>query len=225
MLQSSPIRLASPKSVIYGSSWAVDEDVRRLDIPVEDHPLMGVVHRAGDLGDQARRGSRIVLEARNMLGQVTALDQLHAEVGLIVLLVDLIDRNDMRVVEIGDRSGLAPESVEKVVARQRARPDHLDGHQAIELFLTHPIHDPHAAASDFLEQLVLTQVTRCSTGETRRCRFGLGQRDQGAACGRIRRRYSPDPCRGEHVPEEASSVGAGIAASGAAKPDGSAPSP
>ena len=58
-----------------------------------------------------------------MLGQVTALGQLHAEVGLIVLVVDFSeDGNDMRVVEIGDRSGLAPESVDKVVATPASRP-------------------------------------------------------------------------------------------------------
>ena len=98
-----------------------------------------------------------------MPGQVPTLDQLHAEVGLVVFLADLVDRDDVRVVELGDRLGLVPEAAEIVRAGQRTGPDQLEGHQAIELVLTRPIDDPHAAPGDFLEELILTQEAGEST--------------------------------------------------------------
>ena len=50
-----------------------------------------------------------------------AVDQLHAEVVPAVVLADLVDRHDLRVVQVGDRLGLVAEPADFVVARPRAR--------------------------------------------------------------------------------------------------------
>ena len=62
-----------------------------------------------------------------MSGQVSSFDQLHAEVRLIVLLADLVDRDDVRVVKVGDRLGIVPEAPEIVIARERTGANQLDG--------------------------------------------------------------------------------------------------
>jgi hypothetical protein len=142
---------------------------------MQDRPLVGVVHGAGDLGHQLGDGARVILEPRDVPGQVSPLDELHAEVRLIVLLADLVDRDDMGVIELGDRLGLVPKAAEIVRAGQGTSPDQFDGHQAIELVLTRPIDNSHATPCDLLEELVLTQESGESTRGTGRRRVGLPQ--------------------------------------------------
>ncbi len=76
----------------------VEQDIRRFDIPMQDRPLMSVMEGAGDLGHQCSHCARVVLQARDVSGQVPTLNELHAEIGLIVLLADFVDRDDVRVV-------------------------------------------------------------------------------------------------------------------------------
>ena len=109
----------------------VEQDVGRLEVAVQDAPLVGVVHRLGRLGHQPRpRPSGRPCTVGEPVGEAAALDQLHAEVVLAVVLADLVDRHDVRVVERGDRLGLVPEPPQLVVAGQLAGPDHLEGDRA-----------------------------------------------------------------------------------------------
>ena len=58
-LQSASIRLARPKSVTCGLAAAIEQDVRWLQVAVEDATLVGVVHGLGDRTQSAAapRGS------------------------------------------------------------------------------------------------------------------------------------------------------------------------
>ena len=56
---SPSIRLASPKSVTCGRPSRVEQDVRRLEVAVQDAPLVGVVDRPGDRRHQPGRGPRV----------------------------------------------------------------------------------------------------------------------------------------------------------------------
>jgi hypothetical protein len=58
----------------------VEQDVGRLEVVVEDAALVGVVDGPGHGGQQRRGGARVGGEAAEVLGEVAALDQLHAEV-------------------------------------------------------------------------------------------------------------------------------------------------
>ena len=64
--------------------------------------------------------------------QAAAVDELHAEVVLAVVLADLVDRHDARVVEQGDGLGLVLEPAQLVVAGQDAGLDHLEGDGPVE---------------------------------------------------------------------------------------------
>ena len=77
----------------------VEQDVGRLEVAVEDAALVGVVDgpAASATSRAAARGS--FCEAVEPLGEAAALDQLHAEVVLALVLADLVDRHDVGVVE------------------------------------------------------------------------------------------------------------------------------
>ena len=79
---SPSTRLARPKSVTCGSPLAVEQDVGRLEVAVQDAALVGVVHRpraplATSRRAPCRRRSRAI--AARQLAEAAALDQLHAK--------------------------------------------------------------------------------------------------------------------------------------------------
>src|SRR5207249_3485577 len=69
---------------------AVEEDVAGLEVAVEDAALVGVVDRAGNPGQKIGSGPRDADEPRNLLRQIAALDQLHAEIMLPLVRADLV---------------------------------------------------------------------------------------------------------------------------------------
>ena len=165
----------------------VDQDVGRLEVAVQDAPLVGVVHRLGRLGHQPRRGPRVVAVAVEPAGQAAAGDQLHAEVALAVVLADLVDRHDVGVVQRRDRLGLVLEPPELGVAGQNAGPDHLQGDRAVQADLPRLVDDPHAATAQLAADLVVAEGSCADTvagrppggialASDRRC-FVVGPRD------------------------------------------------
>ena len=69
---------------------------------------------------------------------------------LAVVLADLVDRHDARVVEQGDGLGLVLEPAQLVVVGQDAGLDHLEGDGPVEADLAGLVDDAHAAAAQLL---------------------------------------------------------------------------
>ena len=122
----------------------------------------GVVHRPGRRSATSRgrapRGSARSRPAS--AGQAAALDQLHREVRPAVVLADLVDRHDVRVVEAGRPPRPRPGSAARSLGRRRAAPARIifRATSRFEADLPGPVDDAHAAAGDLLEQLVVAEV-------------------------------------------------------------------
>ncbi len=138
-----------------GLAPLVEEDVGRLEVAVQDAALVRVVHRAGHLHHQLNKPTRCIAWA---LRQTPPLDELHAEEVLPLMLADLVDGHDVRVVEVGGVFGLGAEAAQLVGAGQGAVADHLEGHQAAQRQLPRPVDDAHAAARDFPQHLVIAEA-------------------------------------------------------------------
>ena len=82
--------------------------------------------------------------------EVVALDVRHDEVDEIVALFDGVDRNDVRVIQLGRGLGFAQESLTNVGAEAQLRRQDFDRDLAFESFVSRAIHDPHAATTDFV---------------------------------------------------------------------------
>jgi len=74
-------------------------------------------------------GQRMML---NHLGQVPPGHVIHAIVRLTVLLADLVDGHDVRVVQSGGGLGLGPETLEGVGVGELATQQHFDRDRSIE---------------------------------------------------------------------------------------------
>ncbi len=115
------------------SAVGVEEQVGRLDVPVDEPAAVGVVEPGGGLeADQDRllrseQGPGVVDLAEAAAGQ-----ELQHQVRLVVLLAPVVDLEDVGVVEGGHRSGLGPEPLEEVGVAGQRRVEDLDGHPSVE---------------------------------------------------------------------------------------------
>ena len=89
-----------------GLTVLVKQDVRRLQVAMEDTPLVGVMNRLGHLRQQSGRSQWIGGVITQLLVQARSIDQLHAEVAPFLVPTHLQDRHNVCVVEEGDGLGL-----------------------------------------------------------------------------------------------------------------------
>ena len=133
------------------SGLVVDDDVVRLDITVDDVAIVRVSERFGDFSQNATHlygwHWTVLLQAH---AEVVALDVRHDEVDEIVALFDGVDRNDVRVIQLGRGLGFAQESLTNVGAEAQLRRQHFDRDLALQPFVTRAVHDAHAATTHFV---------------------------------------------------------------------------
>ncbi len=117
--------------------------------------------------------------------QTGAVDELHGEVRSAIVLADVVDLDDVRMLQTRDRFGLGRETSPLAHAGVRAGDDRLDGDRAIQLHLSRPVDHAHAAASQLAHDFIAGQNwiaaaagNRWGRQLRRRCRAGgqiLGQ--------------------------------------------------
>src|SRR5262245_8357959 len=98
----------------------IEQDITGLQVTMQHPGLVGVMDRAGERGQQLRCGtsreqrgerrgglavqqhplSSLLSSLSNFPGQRPALEELHAEELLAVLLANLVNWNDVRVVQV-----------------------------------------------------------------------------------------------------------------------------
>ena len=106
-------------------AFLVEQDVARLEVAVDHAALVGIVDRVGHRGHQRGRLAGRQRPVGQPLRQALALDEAHREVVLALVLADLVDRHDARVVEVGRRLGLGVEPLDVGLVGKLAGEDHL----------------------------------------------------------------------------------------------------
>jgi hypothetical protein len=142
----------------------VEQDVGGLEVSVQDTPLMGMVDRPRDLGDEESRLARRTSEAVEDLVQARPFHELHGEVVPALELSDLVNRDDAGVVQVGDGLGLVPEAAHLVVVGPGPGADHLEGDRPIQAELSRPVDDPHASPAPHPPHLVVSDVADLGAG-------------------------------------------------------------
>ena len=133
---------------------AGQEDVRRLDVAVDDPTAVGHVHGPGQRLDDPRRVLDGLRFAGDPLRQAASLEELQREIRQAVVLADLEDLDDVGVVDGGDGAGLGLEASQVVRSCTGAGLDHLQRDQALEPEVPRLVHDPHAAGAQHAQDLV-----------------------------------------------------------------------
>jgi hypothetical protein len=134
---------------------------------MDDAPFVGMLHGAGQRQDELRRLPRRDGRTVQMLRQAAAADVLQRQIRAAVLLADLEDLHDARMLHLGDGFGFGAEAGQVLRAGVHARQHHLQRHQPIQAQLPRLIDDPHAAVADHLEDFEAGDVRQGGGGQRR----------------------------------------------------------
>lgn len=117
---------------------------------MDDAALVRVPERPRDFPHYpARDRRRERTRAPHALPQRLPVDKRHDEEHEIAMLFDQVNRNYVRVGELGGRARLTEEPFPHRRVAREVQWEELDGDRSIERDVTREEHDPHAAATDF----------------------------------------------------------------------------
>jgi len=93
--------------------------------------------------------------AGNAFPQRAALQILHRDERMALVLIDVVDRADVRVVERRCRAGFLSKAVQGVRILGQFPAQKLQGNEPAELRILGLIHDSHSAAADSLDDSIM----------------------------------------------------------------------
>ena len=128
-----------------------DQDVRRLDVSVDESAAVCGVERRRELLEQIDGPAwleRPLLEQN--LAQVGAGDVVHHEEQHSFVLAGVMDADDVGVVQRGGDPHLALESLAELLVLGQLGGEHLQRVDPVQRDVSRAVHDAHAAAADQL---------------------------------------------------------------------------
>ena len=131
-----------------------EHDVAGLQIAMDDARPVGSVESRRDLDRNGERLADRDRALRQPIGERLAFEVLHDEVGCPGLFADVVQRTDMRMVELGNRAGFAIEALTRLRVGRKGRWEDLDGDGAIEPRIAGFVHLSHSTRADQRQDLV-----------------------------------------------------------------------
>ncbi len=131
------------------------EDVRGLDVPMDDPLRVCGIQRVGDLDAQIEHRFDLQRLASDPVPERLPLQQFHGDEGSPIGLVNLVDRADVRVVQRGCSLSFPLEAAESLCVVGEFVGKELQGDVATELEVFRLVHHTHTAAADLAEDAVM----------------------------------------------------------------------
>ena len=147
--------LGQPEVHDLGLALRRDHDVGALDVAVDDALVMGLAQAGGHLAGDLQGLLRLQRSAPELVLERLAVHELHGDIGPVLVLADLVDGADVRVVQGRGGLGLDEETLFEVGRVHEVRRQELQGHRPLELEVLGLVDDPHAAVAELLDDLVL----------------------------------------------------------------------
>jgi hypothetical protein len=154
------MKRARPKSVTSGWPAASKTMFEGFQVAMQHAARVRMRDRARDAGDELRARAKIAAQPCDVLGEIAAFGELHAEPEVLALGADFVYRQNARMIETGHDFGLAPEAVARVLRPRPRRQQHLQRDRAPEIRLPCAVDDPCAAVRDRLDQPVTSDFAR-----------------------------------------------------------------
>ena len=133
-----------------------DENIRGLDVAVNDARAVRGIQRVGDF--DAEREQRLQLQAAmpgESLLQRGAFQILHRDEGAAVLLADVMNGADVGMIQRGGGSSLAAEPAQRLPVPSEFVGQELERDEAAEPGVLRFVNDTHSAAAKLLDDAVV----------------------------------------------------------------------
>ncbi len=152
----SPIRHFRQAEVEYLRLAAPgDENIRRLDVAVNDAAGVGSVERVGDFDAPVEQQIERHRTAFDAMFERLALEELHRDEVPAIGFVNFVDRADIRVIQGRGGAGLPLEPFERLPVLRQVFRQEFQRHQAAQLRVLGLVDDAHAAATELFENAVV----------------------------------------------------------------------
>ena len=132
-----------------------DENVRGLDVAVDDPLRMGRVERIGDLNRQTKQNISVDGLAGDEMLQRHPVEKLHDQEGVAILLPNFMNSADIGMIESGSRLRLPLEARQGWGVFDNLIGQKLQGHISVEGYVFCLVDHTHAATTEFLEDAVV----------------------------------------------------------------------
>src|SRR5208337_2729824 len=139
--------LGQAKIKNFGVAALSDKNVCRLNVAMDDALGVGGVERIGDLDAQQKQRVEFHGTVADEMLQRCAVEVLHDDVGLAVLLAYVVDGADIGMIEGGCGSSLAAEALERLAVSGYIFGEEFEGDEAVEAGVLGFVHDAHTAAA------------------------------------------------------------------------------
>ena len=124
-----------------------DQDVLRFDVTMDDTTAVSVAYTRADLHRDVYGLADFEMSTLpNERLEILAIHTLHYDVVLIIVLADVIDRDDVGVIQTGSGLCFTLETSQKSRVVDVCLSKDLHGHFAMEKHINASVHDGHAAS-------------------------------------------------------------------------------
>ena len=145
---------ARPKSHLHLTAL-VDEDVRGFDVAVDDALAVGRMQGIGDLDRNLEEGLGIQRAPRYPVLQRGAIQVLHHDEWLALVLSDLINRADVGMIRRRGGTRFAPEPLQALSVLNHVRREELERYETAKFYILCFVHDTHPAAAQLLDDAIV----------------------------------------------------------------------
>src|SRR3990172_4461158 len=146
----APVWVSCPTTAAVGL-----EDVGRLDVTVEDARGVSGIERVGGLDRNLDDPTGVQRPLVDELLEGLPLHELHHDEGAAVVLSDVVDGADVRVVECGCGTGFPLKPVQGFRITPQLVGQNLEGHVPPQAGVLRFVHDAHAAAAELLHDAIV----------------------------------------------------------------------
>ena len=163
------LRFAERKAEVdqHRRAFSREDDIRRLDVAVDDEPGVGVTQRVGSSGNDASgfrpRRSGVQQQSTKIRSIHVVRDDIHPP----RVDADIVDRDDAGMAQLGEPARFLQRRVGISQRRCGSGAKHLDGHGPIELRVVAEVHFAEPAGPQRTPHLIASEGRRRYSG---RCR-------------------------------------------------------
>ncbi len=139
----------------FGVAAGGDEDVGRLDVAMDDALFVRGVERVGDFDAERQQQSERQGLFRDAVLEGLALQKLHRDEIAAVVLGNVVNRADARMIQRGSGAGFAPETLEGVGIALQFRREEFQGHAAAQIQILSDVDHTHSATTEPVDDAVV----------------------------------------------------------------------